>query len=110
MSEPGGTRDECGNTDTTNETSPMTTVWYHRRRTPLEIMDVDDLAAYLKVKPSSVYERLRWRAAGEPHPMPAHKMGGYWRFLKHEIDAWLVSLPATPRTRKRKYTCKQVAS
>ena len=72
----------------------------------LEIIDVDDLAAYLKVKPSSVYERLRWRAAGEPHPMPAHKMGGYWRFFKHEIDAWLVSLPATPRTRKRKYVLK----
>lgn len=73
----------------------------------LEIMDVDDLAAYLKVQPTTIYERLRWRAAGGPHPMPAHKMGGYWRFLKHEIDEWLVSLPARHRTRKRKYVRKQ---
>jgi len=77
---------------------------------PLEIMDVDDLATYLKVQKSTIYERLRWRSAGESHPLPAHKMGGYWRFLKHEIDAWLVSLPPTNRTRKRKYLRKQVAA
>lgn len=75
-------------------------------QTHLEIMDVTEVSVYLKVKRSTVYERLRWRAAGEPHPMPAHKMGGQWRFLRHEIDEWLTSLPSTPRTRKRKYTRK----
>lgn len=69
----------------------------------LEIMTTEDLAAYLKVEPSTVYERLRFRATRDPHPMPAHKMGGYWRFLKHEIDAWLLSLPRAVQTRKRKY-------
>jgi excisionase family DNA binding protein len=70
---------------------------------PLVVWTVEDLATYLKVEPSTVYERLRFRGSQEPNPMPAHKMGGYWRFLKHEIDAWLISLPPTNRTRKRKY-------
>jgi Helix-turn-helix domain len=76
----------------------------------LDIMDVRDLAGYLKVQESTIYERLRFRAAGEPHPMPAHKMGGYWRFLKHEIDAWLLSLPRVVQTRKRKYVRKKEAA
>ncbi len=71
--------------------------------TQLVIMDVNDLASYLKVQPSTVYERLRFRASREPHPLPAHKMKGCWRFLKHEIDAWLLSLPRAVSTRKRKY-------
>jgi len=76
----------------------------------LEIMTTEELAAYLKVGPSTVYERLRFRASRDPHPMPAHKMGGYWRFLRHEIDAWLMSLPHASHSRKRKYVRKKVAS
>jgi hypothetical protein len=69
----------------------------------LEIMTVEDLAGYLKIKESTVYERLRFRATRDPYPLPAHRMIGGWRFLKHEIDAWLLSLPRAVPTRKRKY-------
>ena len=70
---------------------------------PLVVWTIGDLASYLKVAESTVYERLRFRSAQEPNPIPAHKMGGYWRFYKHEIDAWLLSLPRAVRVRKRKY-------
>ena len=77
---------------------------------PLIVWTVEDLATYLKVEKSTVYERLRFRSAQDPRPMPAHKMVGYWRFFKHEIDVWLLSLPRTVPERKRKYVRREKAA
>jgi len=48
-----------------------------------ELMTVEEVAAYLRVRPSSVYE---WAKAGK---MPAAKVGRLWRFHREEIDLWV---------------------
>ena len=46
-------------------------------------MTVEEVAEYLRVKPSSVYE---WAKNGK---MPAAKVGRLWRFHRDEIDEWV---------------------
>lgn len=48
-----------------------------------EIFTLDDVAAYLKVGKRTVY---RLAAAKK---IPAFKVGGTWRFLRADIDAWI---------------------
>jgi excisionase family DNA binding protein len=48
-----------------------------------EVMTVEEVAEYLRVTPSSIYE---WAKAGK---MPAAKVGRLWRFHREEIDAWV---------------------
>lgn len=48
-----------------------------------ELMTVDDLAAYLKVKPRTIYAWLK------NNKIPALRLVGQWRFKKERIDAWL---------------------
>jgi len=48
-----------------------------------KIMTVEEVAEYLRVRPSSVYE---WAKTGK---MPAAKVGRLWRFHREEIDAWV---------------------
>lgn len=61
-----------------------------------EIMDVEALAAYLRIPRWSVY---RLAAAGR---LPGAKVGRHWRFHKALVDEWLISngrknLARTPR-------------
>lgn len=48
-----------------------------------ELMTVDDLADYLKVRPRTIYDWLKH------NKIPALRLIGQWRFKKDRIDAWL---------------------
>lgn len=50
-----------------------------------EIMDVEALAAYLRIPRWSVY---RLAAAGK---LPGAKVGRHWRFHKALVDEWLIA-------------------
>ena len=47
-----------------------------------EIMTIEDVAKYLKLKPQTIYT---WAQKGK---IPAAKIGKEWRFRKDLIDAW----------------------
>ena len=49
-----------------------------------EIMTVEEVAKYLKMKPQTIYG---WAQKGI---IPAAKIGKEWRFRKDIIDAWFV--------------------
>lgn len=51
-----------------------------------KLLTVEDLAALLKVAPSWVYGHLRRRACD---PIPAFRLGKYWRFREADVLAWL---------------------
>ena len=71
-----------------------------------EILTVAEAAALLKVPPSSIYEWTRFRGTQRSATLPHRKIGKYLRFLRSEIDAWIVGLPQVANSRKRKYTRK----
>jgi excisionase family DNA binding protein len=48
-------------------------------------LSVDELAAYLGVKPDTVYTWI-----GKKN-LPAHKMGRLWKMKRSEVDAWVRS-------------------
>jgi len=48
-----------------------------------EIMTVDDVARYLKLKPQTIY---KWAQEGK---IPAAKLGREWRFKRSHINAWI---------------------
>lgn len=48
-----------------------------------EILTVEEVASYLKVKPSWVYDKVARRE------IPFHKAGKFPRFRKKHIDIWL---------------------
>lgn len=48
-----------------------------------ELLTVQEVANYLKKSPSWVYRRLR---DGE---LPAHKVGGTWRFSQRALERWI---------------------
>jgi len=50
---------------------------------PGDVMTIDELAAYLKLSKSSLYQFAR---AGK---VPGVKIGQQWRFHKDVIDAWI---------------------
>ena len=50
-----------------------------------EIMTIEEVADYLRVKKRTIYE---WLKKGK---IPAIKTVGQWRFKKSKIDAWLDS-------------------
>ena len=50
-----------------------------------ELMTVDELSDYLKVKTSWVYEKVHVRE------IPFHKAGKFPRFRKKHIDIWLLN-------------------
>jgi excisionase family DNA binding protein len=68
----------------------------HQRNEQDEIiLDVEELAFYLKLKKSLVYERIH---LGE---IPYYKIGKFPRFRKKDIDKWLEEnkhLPTKVRT------------
>jgi len=47
-----------------------------------EIMTLEEVAAYLKVKPQTIYT---W---AQEKKIPAAKLGKEWRFKRSIIDAW----------------------
>ena len=49
---------------------------------PDEIMTLEEVAAYLKVKPQTIYT---W---AQEKKIPAAKLGKEWRFKRSVIDAW----------------------
>lgn len=49
------------------------------------LLDVEDLAKYLKLQKQTIYNWLNQRK------IAGIKMGGVWRFDKKEIDKWLKS-------------------
>jgi predicted DNA-binding transcriptional regulator AlpA len=71
--------------------------------TQCEVLTVAETAAWLKVPPSSIYEWTRYRGSNRGTPLPHRKIGKYIRFLRSEIDAWIVGLPQAANSRKRKY-------
>jgi excisionase family DNA binding protein len=71
--------------------------------TSLEILTVAEAAAVLKVPVSSIYEWTRHRGSSRGTPLPHRKVGKYIRFIKQEVEAWLLTLPQSPNTRKRAY-------
>ncbi len=62
------------------------------------LMDVDELAAYLKLQKQTIYNWLHARK------ISGIKVGHVWRFDKRAIDAWLRSQirEAEPPTEEKK--------
>ncbi len=50
-----------------------------------KLIDIDELADYLKLKKQTIYNWLNQRK------ITGFKVGGVWRFDRKEIDAWLNS-------------------
>ena len=57
------------------------------------LLDVDDLAHYLKLRKQTIYNWLNQRK------ISGIKLGGVWRFDKHEIDKWLKSQARKVKTK-----------
>ena len=49
-----------------------------------EIMTIEEVAKYLKLKPQTIYN---WAQTGK---IPAAKIGKEWRFRKDIIDLWFL--------------------
>ncbi|TRZ48989.1 DNA-binding protein [bacterium] len=49
------------------------------------LMDIDELASYLRLKKQTIYNWLNQRK------ISGMKVGGVWRFERREVDAWLRS-------------------
>ncbi len=56
------------------------------------LLDVEELATYLKLKKQTIYNWLNQRK------ISGIKLGGVWRFDKREVDKWLKT-----QARKVKY-------
>ena len=50
-----------------------------------KLMDIDELASYLRLKKQTIYNWLNQRK------ISGMKVGGVWRFERREVDAWLRS-------------------
>lgn len=48
-----------------------------------EIMTIEEVAAYLRLKPQTIY---KW---AQEKRIPAAKLGKEWRFRRNVIDLWL---------------------
>lgn len=62
-----------------------------------KLIDVDELADYLRLKKQTIYN---WLHEGK---LSGIKMGGVWRFDRREVDSWLKS-----RRRATKEVTKEV--
>jgi excisionase family DNA binding protein len=50
-----------------------------------DVMTKEEVAAFLRVEPSTVYELTRKRSR---HPLPFRRVGKYLRFSRTEIERW----------------------
>jgi len=55
------------------------------------LMDVEDLANYLKLQKQTIYNWLN------QNKITGIKVGGVWRFDKRDIDKWLRSQRGQPK-------------
>ena len=51
-----------------------------------KLMDIDELADYLRLKKQTIYNWLHQRK------ITGIKVGGVWRFERKEVDVWLKSM------------------
>jgi len=58
------------------------------------LLDVEDLAKYLKLQKQTIYNWLNQRK------ISGIKIGGVWRFDKQEIDKWLKSQARKAKKRR----------
>jgi len=58
------------------------------------LMDVDELASYLRLKRQTIYNWLH------ESKISGIKVGGVWRFDKKEIDRWLKARHRSAKTRR----------
>lgn len=67
-------------------------------------MDIDELAAYLRLEKQTLYNWLNQKK------ISGIKLGHVWRFEKKDIDSWLRSqtVSANPRIKTKKETKKDV--
>ena len=49
-----------------------------------EIMTIEEVAAYLRLKPQTIY---LWAQEGK---IPAAKLGNQWRFKRSMVDRWFM--------------------
>lgn len=55
---------------------------------PDEIMTLEEVAKYLKMKPSTIY---KWAQEGQ---IPGTKLGKEWRFRRKILDEWIDTMIA----------------
>jgi predicted DNA-binding transcriptional regulator AlpA len=68
------------------------------------ILTVAEVASFLKIPASSVYEKTRFRSGQKSVPvLPHRRVGKYLRFILSEVEAWLLALPQSTKTKKRGY-------
>lgn len=56
-----------------------------------EYLTADEVAGLLKIKRKGVYALVRRPA----HPLPVHRLGRLFRFIREEIHCWLTGAPDT---------------
>jgi hypothetical protein len=57
---------------------------------PGDLLTPEELAAWLKVKPSWVFEQTRQRAkTRNKNPLPCLRLGKYVRFSRRQVAEWL---------------------
>jgi excisionase family DNA binding protein len=49
-----------------------------------EVLTSKEASDYLKIAPRTLYRYIR------KHSIPAFKLGREWRFIKSELDKWLI--------------------
>jgi excisionase family DNA binding protein len=59
------------------------------------LIDIDELAEYLKLKKQTIYN---WLSDGK---ISGIKVGGVWRFERKEIEAWLKTKRRVGKTEVR---------
>jgi excisionase family DNA binding protein len=50
-----------------------------------ELLTAKETCEYLKIAPRTLYRHIR------EHQIPALKLGREWRFIKSELDKWLMN-------------------
>jgi len=63
-------------------------------KTPSELLTVNEVADFLRVKPSTVYD---WAKNGK---IPASKVGRLWRFSREKVEAWVRNGGLQPNSRQ----------
>jgi len=50
-----------------------------------EVLTTKEASKYLKITPRTLYRHIR------EHNIPAFKLGREWRFVRSELDRWLIN-------------------
>ena len=69
------------------------------------VLTVKQVAGLLQISPSAIYEKTRWRA-GQKNPLPCRRVGKFLRFIRSEVEVWLLNLPVDSKRAKRRYNRK----